>query len=84
MFIILFNLSSFIVLSALVGAYMGCGKASIDPLTIKSWDEFLMLRELMVEWSTFTYYLGWTIFSVVALLIIVDAVYIWKWKKMSL
>lgn len=81
MFLILFNLSGFMVLAVLFGMYMGCGNGIIDPLAIKSWEEFLMLRELMAKWNTYAYFLGWTMFAVIVLMLVIDALWIVYRKK---
>ena len=73
--IILFNLAGLLALSGMFGAYMGFNNSVIDPLTIKSWDEFVMLRELMVEWDKYTYYLGWGMFATMIFVLIVDLLY---------
>ena len=81
MFLLLFNLSGLIILATLFGMYMGSSKGIVDPLAIASWEEFVMMRDLMAKWNTYTYYLGWTMFAVIVVLIFMDGLYIWCKSK---
>ena len=81
MFLVLFNVSGLMILATLFGMYMGSSKGIIDPLAIASWEEFLLLRDHMAEWNTYTYYLGWTMFSVVVVMILMNVLYVWYKSK---
>lgn len=81
MFLVLFNTSGLLMLATLFGMYMGSSKGIIDPLTINSWDEFVMLRDLMAKWNTYTYYLGWTMFAVIVVMLFMNGLYIWYKSK---
>ena len=82
MFIALFNLGSVIVLSIALGLFLAYSgyPASMD--YIHTWDEFAMFRDLYATWSTYSFYLAWTIFAIVIIMLIVDIVWL-IYKKES-